>query len=69
MRASAKSPCSNKPFTVAEAKEAREAFITSASNIAIPVLSIDGATIGEGRPGPLSRTLRDAYFGAADAQA
>jgi D-alanine transaminase len=61
-------PVLEQAFTVAEAKAAREAFITSASNIAIPVLSIDGATIGEGRPGPVSRALRDAYFGAADTQ-
>jgi D-alanine transaminase len=62
-------PVLEQAFTIAEAEAAREAFITSASNIAIPVVSIDGATIGEGRPGPVARALRDAYYGAADVQA
>ncbi|MES1200851.1 MAG: D-amino-acid transaminase [Pseudomonadota bacterium] len=52
------------PFTVEEAKAAREAFITSASNSAVPVVSIDGARIGDGSPSPTALRLRDAYFGA-----
>lgn len=51
------------PFRVDEAKAAREAFITSASNAAISVISIDGVRIGDGKPGPVARRLRDAYFG------
>lgn len=51
-------------FSVAEAKAAREAFISAASNPAVPVIAIDGATIGDGRPGPVSRALRAAYLGA-----
>lgn len=49
-------------FTVAEAKAAREAFNTSATNVAIPVVRIDGAAVGDGRPGPIARLLREAYF-------
>jgi len=50
------------PFTVAEAKAAREAFISGASNPAVPVIAIDGAPIGDGLPGPLTRVLRAAYL-------
>ena len=55
---------SEAPFTVAEAKAAREAFITSASNVCVPVIAIDGVQIGDGRPGPVAQALRDAYFSA-----
>lgn len=52
------------PFTAAEARQAREAFITQASNAAIAVVSIDGVQIGDGRPGPVAQALRAAYLGA-----
>ncbi|MBX9745740.1 MAG: D-amino-acid transaminase [Hyphomonadaceae bacterium] len=51
-------------FTVAEAKAAREAFVSAASNPAVPVIAIDGATIGDGRPGPVAQALRALYLGA-----
>jgi D-alanine transaminase len=51
-------------FTLAEAKAAREAFISAASNPAVPVVSIDGEIVGDGRPGPLAQALRAAYLGA-----
>jgi len=51
-------------FTPDEAKTAREAFISAASNPAVPVIDIDGVTVGDGRPGPVSRALRAAYLGA-----
>jgi D-alanine transaminase len=55
-------------FTVAEAQAAREAFMSSASAVATPIVAIDGATIASGKPGPVSMALRDAYFeGAARA--
>ncbi len=57
-----------RPFTVAEALAAREAYISSATNAAIPVVRLDGRQIGDGKPGPVARALRDAYFGAAAAQ-
>ena len=40
-----------RPFTVAEAKQAREAFLTSATNIVMPVVRIDGRPIGNGPRG------------------
>jgi D-alanine transaminase len=59
-----------RPFSVAEAKAAREAFLTSASSFVIPVVAIDGAAIGDGRPGALTRHLLDAYetYAAAGGQ-
>jgi D-alanine transaminase len=50
-----------RPFTIAEAQGAREAFITSASTFVCPVVEIDGAPVGEGRPGPVARRLREIY--------
>ena len=58
-----------RPFTVAEAKAAREAFLTSTTADLLPVVQIDGAPVGEGRPGPLSQKLRAAYFAHAAAAA
>jgi D-alanine transaminase len=48
-------------FTVAEAKEAREAFLSSATGAAVPVVAIDGQRIGNGTPGALTRRIRDLY--------
>jgi D-alanine transaminase len=49
------------PFTLAEAKAAKEAFFTSASAFVTPVTAIDGDAVGEGRPGPVTLRLRDLY--------
>ena len=56
---------SERPFTVEEAKSAREAFITGAGSLVTPVVSIDGAKIGQGRPGPLALRLRASYLSDA----
>jgi len=48
-------------FTVAQAQAAREAFLTSASGAAVPVVAIDGRPVGDGRPGPLTRRLQGLY--------
>ena len=48
-------------FTVAEALQAREAFISSASGAAVPVIAIDGKPIGDGTPGPLTRRIQALY--------
>jgi D-alanine transaminase len=48
-------------FTLKEAYAAREAFLTSASQIVMPVVSIDGRTVGDGKPGPIAATLRAAF--------
>ncbi|MEA5160626.1 D-amino-acid transaminase [Cereibacter johrii] len=49
-------------FTPDEARAAREAFITSATNFVVPVVAIDGATVGDGKPGALTRDLRRFYI-------
>jgi D-alanine transaminase len=55
-----------RPFTVAEAKAAREAFITSATSIVMPVVRIDGQAIGNGAPGLLTLRLRSEFHAAAE---
>ncbi len=52
-------------FTVAEAKAAKEAFLSSATGAAVPVVTIDGVTIGDGTPGPLTRRIRELYAAQA----
>lgn len=48
-------------FTVEEALDADEAFITSATSLVMPVTSIDGHTIHNGAPGPTALRLREIY--------
>jgi D-alanine transaminase len=55
-----------RPFTVEEAKAAREAFVTAASQIVQPVVRIDGAVIGDGRPGPVATALRREFHRHAE---
>ncbi len=50
-----------RPFTVEEALNAKEAFITSSTNYVMPVTSIDGTPVGNGHPGLLTMKLREAY--------
>lgn len=50
-----------RPFSVDEAKGAREAFLTSTTCRVLPVVSIDGQPVADGRPGPLTLALHDAY--------
>tara|TARA_B110000444_G_scaffold231911_1_gene240218 strand:- start:2020 stop:2862 length:843 start_codon:yes stop_codon:yes gene_type:complete len=49
-------------FTVEEAQKADEAFISSATTIALPVVSIDGERIADGKPGKITRRLRKLYI-------
>ncbi len=51
-----------RPFTIAEAQKADEAFITSASAFVMPVVSIDEVALGEGMPGPVATRLREIYL-------
>ena len=51
-----------RPFTVAEAHGASEAFITSASAFVTPVIEIDGEPVGDGAPGPVAKRLREIYL-------
>ena len=55
-----------RPFTIEEAKAAREAFVTSATSIVMPVVSIDGRPIGNGAPGILTTRLRDRFHAIAE---
>ncbi|MDR3374383.1 MAG: D-amino-acid transaminase [Ancalomicrobiaceae bacterium] len=54
-------------FTVAEAKSAREAFVTSASQIVLPVVMIDGDPVANGHPGTIALNLRRRFHDVAEA--
>jgi D-alanine transaminase len=58
-----------RPFTPAEAVAAREAFITGAGTLVLPVVAVDGKKVGEGRPGPVATKLRRLYIEQAKATA
>ena len=49
-------------FTIAEAQDADEAFITSASTFVMPVVEVDGAPVGTGKVGPIATRLREIYL-------
>jgi D-alanine transaminase len=53
-------------FTLAEAYSAREAFVTSASQIVMPVVRIDGCSVGDGKPGPVATALRREFHRHAE---
>ena len=50
-----------RPFSLAEALRAQEAFITSATSFVTPVVKIDGQMVADGKVGPTSRRLREEY--------
>ena len=58
-----------RPFTSDEALSAREAFITGAGTLVLPVVLIDGKTVGSGQPGPVAARLRALYIEHAKATA
>jgi D-alanine transaminase len=58
-----------RPFTIDEALAAKEAFITSASLFVQAVVSIDGKTVANGKPGPMTERLREIYIDFARATA
>ncbi|HVJ51544.1 MAG TPA: D-amino-acid transaminase [Aliidongia sp.] len=51
-----------RPFSLAEAKAAPEAFLTSTTSLILPVTRIDGNKIGEGMPGPVTQRLRERFL-------
>jgi len=51
-----------RPFTVDEARKAKEAFITSTTSHVIPVVAIDGQPVGNGHPGEVTRALLAGYL-------
>ena len=58
-------PIVERAFTPAEAAQAREAFLTAASAAAIPIVTVDGAPVGKGKPGPLTARLAALYAAVA----
>lgn len=55
-----------RPFTVDEALRGREAFITAATQLVMPVVRIDGKPVGAGKPGPVAEALRQAFHRSAE---
>ena len=55
-----------RPFTLSQALAAREAFITAASQIVLPVVRIDGKPVGDGKPGKVATALRGAFHRHAE---
>jgi len=55
-----------RPFSVEEARQAREAFITSATQVVIPVVRIDGHPVGNGAPGLIATALRRDFYDHAE---
>jgi D-alanine transaminase len=53
-------------FALEEAYAAREAFVTAASQIVLPVVAIDGRPIGDGKPGPIATALRREFHRYAE---
>lgn len=56
-------------FSLEEAHDAAEAFLTSASSFVMPVVAIDDRPIADGKPGEMSRRLRRLYIEMALATA
>ncbi|HEX3973312.1 MAG TPA: D-amino-acid transaminase [Stellaceae bacterium] len=48
-------------FSVAEAKQAAEALLTSSTNFVVPVVRIDDTPVGDGKPGALAKKLAASY--------
>ncbi|WP_192458772.1 D-amino-acid transaminase [Musicola keenii] len=57
-----------RPFTPEDAYQAREIFITSATSFVLPVVKLDDHIIGDGKPGPITRRLREIYIDMAQTQ-
>jgi D-alanine transaminase len=55
-----------RPFSLEEAYAAREAFVTAASQIVMPVTRIDDRLVGDGRPGPVAKNLRASFHSHAE---
>ncbi|MCX2722669.1 D-amino-acid transaminase [Roseibium salinum] len=58
-----------RPFSLEEALEAKEAFVTAASTVVMPVTRVDGRIIGNGHPGTVATRLRELFRTATDLQA
>lgn len=58
-----------RPFSVEEAHHADEAFLSSATTLVLPVVSVDGRAVGNGTPGPVTQRLRELYIATLLAEA
>jgi D-alanine transaminase len=58
-----------RPFTPDEARAAKEAFITGAGSLVLPVVAVDGKPVGDGKVGPVASRLRRLYIEEAKATA
>lgn len=54
-----------RPFTVKEAYQAKEAFITAAGTMVMPIVEIDGKKIGDGKLGAVTEKMLDIYMAYA----
>ncbi|MBL6852983.1 MAG: D-amino-acid transaminase [Alphaproteobacteria bacterium] len=66
--AAAQLPVREVAFSLTDAQAAKEAFISSATGI-VPVTKIDGQTLGDGRPGPLTRRVQELYEAESERRA
>ena len=69
LAAEAQMKIEERAFTIEEAQNAAEAFVTAASTFVCPVVEIDGAAVGTGAPGPIARRLREIYIAESRAKA
>lgn len=53
-------------FTLEEAKQAKEAFVTAATSVVMPVVSIDGSVVANGHPGSIAARLRALFFSTSE---
>lgn len=51
-------PVIERPFSVAEAEQAAEAFLTSSTRFCFGVIKVNASTIGDGTPGPITMEIR-----------
>ncbi len=58
-----------RPFSLSEAYEAKEAFVTAATSVVMPVVKVDGRSVGNGHPGTVATRLRELFHTATDLQA
>jgi len=58
-----------RPFSLEEAFDAKEAFVTAATSVVMPVTRVDGKMIGNGHPGSVATRLREVFHTATDLQA
>lgn len=55
-----------RPFSVAEALAAKEAFLSGSSATVLPIVAIDGKSVGSGKPGPVAARLRAVFHDHAE---